>query len=79
MCDGSHLDEELLVAGPPPPSRLASPGPARAPRPAETKTRDQKPHLEKLRGSTATPEVSLFLASILNLIFEAFPAFKVMF
>lgn len=29
----SHLDEELLVTGPPPPSRLASPGPARAPRP----------------------------------------------
>lgn len=28
-----HLDEELLVAGPPLPSKLASPGPARAPRP----------------------------------------------
>lgn len=29
----SHLDEELLVACPPLPSKLASPGPARAPRP----------------------------------------------
>lgn len=34
----SHLDEELLVAGPPLPSKLASPGPARAPRPSWTNT-----------------------------------------
>lgn len=31
-----YLEEELLVAGPPLPSRLASPGPARAPRPSRT-------------------------------------------
>lgn len=32
-----YLEEELLVAGPPLPSRLASPGPARAPRPSRNK------------------------------------------
>lgn len=32
-----YLEEELLVAGPPLPSRLASPGPASAPRPARNK------------------------------------------
>lgn len=38
-----HLDEELLVAGPPPPSKLASPGPARAPRPPWTNAKQSKP------------------------------------
>lgn len=33
-----YLEEELLVAGPPLPSRLASPGPARAPRPSRNKS-----------------------------------------
>lgn len=33
-----YLEEELLVAGPLLPSRLASPGPARAPRPSRNKS-----------------------------------------
>lgn len=33
-----NLEEELLVVGPPLPSRLARPGPARAPRPSRNKS-----------------------------------------
>lgn len=35
----SYLEEELLVGGPPLPSRLAKPGPVRAPSPPSTKGR----------------------------------------
>lgn len=38
----SHLDEELLVAGPPLPSKLARPGPAKAPRPPWTNANKSK-------------------------------------
>lgn len=39
---GPYLDDELLVGGPPLPSRLASPGPVSAPSPPSIKIKEEQ-------------------------------------
>ncbi len=51
---GCYLEDELLVAGTPLPSRLARPGPARAPRPPADKT-----NIHDVTGICVSEEITL--------------------